>query len=386
MKWLNRINASILLTTLVSPAALAAQTYNVSILLGNGGGAGANSINNRGWVAGQANNADNTISHAALWIGGSAPTDLGTLGSTELNSAVAWPVKNNGGIIVGISDTNQDNPLAPLNNSFSCWPFFAPGEPTGKVCKGFRWGKGLMTALAPFKGGYNSYATAANDHGQVVGWAETGFHDPTCDPNFQTLGFHAALWDTNGVIHDLPPLPGDSVSAATAINDKGHVVGISGECGIAVGGVSAKHAVLWENGVPRNIGDLGGHTWNTPTAINNNGVVVGFSLPADQEGTVNYRAFVWTKETGIKNLDEIPDVTIRSLALGINGNNQIVGRVSIAGVGRRAVIWQSPTASVQKLNDLAPGAPILTIAGDINNDGAIAGYTEGGFAFLAVPQ
>src|SRR5438046_9716081 len=47
------------------------------------------------------------------------------------------------------------------------------------------------------------------------------------------------------------------------------VFGISGDCGIAVGGVSARHAVVWQNGVPIDLGNIGGNAWNTPTAINN---------------------------------------------------------------------------------------------------------------------
>src|SRR5215831_3757518 len=133
-----------------------------------------------------------------------------------------------------------------------------------------------MTPLPTFPGGYSSYATAANNRGQVVGWAENAVHDPSCDPNFQVLQFRAAIWEPDGTMRELPPLPGDSTSAATAINDKGQVVGISGACGIAVGGVSAAHAVIWNNGVPTDIGNLGGHSWNTPTAINNHGTVVGF--------------------------------------------------------------------------------------------------------------
>ena len=379
------IHAAAVLTALALPMDLAAETYDVTTLQGLGGAAGANSINDRGWVAGQANKQGDAVSRAALWVGGPVPIDLGSLGGPDTNSAVAWPVKNSAGVIVGISDTMQDNPLSPLQNSFSCWPFFAPGAPTGKVCKGFRWEKGVMTALPAFPGGYNSYATAVNNRGQIVGWAENGVFDPTCDPDFQTLQFRAVIWGPKGKMQELPPLPGDSTSAAVAINDLGQVVGISGDCGIAVGGVSAKHAVLWENGVPQRIDDLGGHTWNTPTAINNDGVVVGFSLPLDQEGTVNYRAFVWTKEGGINMLDELSG-TIRSQALGINDDNQVVGLVRIAGVGLRAVIWQTPTAPVQKLNDLAPGAPVLIIAGDINNEGKIAGYTGDGVGFLAVPR
>jgi uncharacterized membrane protein len=94
-----------------------------------------------------------------------------------------------------------------------------------------------MTPLPPFAGGYNSYATGANNRGQVVGWAENGVHDSTCNTAFQILQFRAALWEPNGEMRELPPLPGDSTSAATAINDKGQVVGISGACGIAVGGI-----------------------------------------------------------------------------------------------------------------------------------------------------
>jgi probable HAF family extracellular repeat protein len=376
-------SAVALCATLVFPLGRTAQSYNVVVLNGLGGGAGANGINDRGRVVGQANTEGDNVSHAALWLGGSAPIDLGTLGGPDTNSAVAWPVKTNNGLIVGISDTNEDN---PLGEAFSCWPFFAPGAPTGKICKGFRWEEGNMTALPAFPGGYNSYATAANNRGQVVGWAENGVRDPTCNPAFQILQFRAVIWGPKGEMQELPPLPGDSTSAAASINDRGQVVGISGACGVAVGDVSAAHSVIWENGVPRNIGDLGGHTWNTPTAINNNGVVVGFSLPADKEGTRFYRAFVWTKEAGIKMLDQI-EGDVRSGALGINDHGQIVGFSRTAGAVLRAVIWENSNATIKNLNDLAsPGSPYLLIAGDVNNRGQIAGYTGDGLGFLATPS
>ena len=383
MKRVTRCATVSLFLGLVLPVVVAAQTYNVTTLAGLGGDAGANSINNRGQVLGQANQPGNAISHAALWSHGSAtPFDLGTLGGPNINSASAWPVKNDSGLIVGISDTDEDN---PLGEAFSCWPFFAPASPTGKICRGFRWERGQMTALPPFPGGYNSYATAANNRGHIVGWAENGVHDSSCNPSFQVLQFRAVMWDKNGEMHELPPLPGDSTSAATAINDLGQVVGISGACGIAVGDVSAAHAVIWNNGVPSRIDDLGGHAWNTPAAINNEGVVVGFSLPADKDGTRFYRAFVWTKEAGTKMLDQIPG-DVRSAAVGINDDGQIVGFSRSAGAVLRAVIWQDADAPIKNLNDLAaPGSPYLLIAGDINNSGRIAGYTGDGFAFLAIP-
>jgi probable HAF family extracellular repeat protein len=376
-------NAFVLLATLMFPVGLVAQNYNVVTLDGLGGGAGANSINDRSQVAGQANKAGDTVSRAALWQSGSTPIDLGALGGPNANSAVAWPVKSNNGLIVGISDTDVDN---PLGEAFSCWPFFAPGVPTRKICKGFRWEKGVMTALPPFPGGYNSYATAANNRGQIVGWAENGVHDSSCDPAFQILQFRAVIWEPNGEMRELLPLPGDSTSAATAINDKGQVVGISGACGIAVGDVSAAHAVIWNNGVPTRIDDFGGHTWNTPTAINNDGVVVGFSLPADQEGTRFFRAFVWTKEAGTKMLDQI-EGDVRSSATGINDDGKIVGFSRTAGAVLRAVIWENANAEIKNLNDLtSPGSPYLLIAGDINNAGRIVGNTGDGLGFLAIPS
>jgi probable HAF family extracellular repeat protein len=372
-----------LMATLMFPFGLVAQTYNVVTLDGLGGAAGANSINDRAQVVGQANKVGDNVSRAALWTGGPTPIDLGSLGGPNTNSASAWPVKSNNGLIVGISDTNEDN---PLGEAFSCWPFFAPGVPTGKICKGFRWEKGVMTALPPFAGGYNSYATAANNRGQIVGWAENGVHDPTCNTDFQILQFRAVMWGPKGEMTELPPLPGDSTSAATAINDKGQVVGISGACGIAVGDVSAAHAVIWENGIPTRIDDFGGHTWNTPTAINNDGVVVGFSLPADQEGTRFFRAFVWTKEAGTKMLDQI-EGDVRSSATGINDEGQIVGFSRTAGAVLRAVIWENANATIKNLNDhSAAGSPYLLIAGDINNAGRIIGNTGDGRGFLAIPS
>ena len=383
-KELTKRVAAALFLAMFFPVALRAQTYQVRTLNGLGGGAGGNSINNRGQVLGVANNETNTVSHAALWTAGSVtPLDLGSFGGANTNSATAFPVKNNRGLIVGISDTSENN---PLGEAFSCWPFYASGIPTRKICKGFRWEQGVMTPLPPFAGGYNSYATGANNRGQVVGWAENGVHDSSCNTAFQILQFRAALWEPNGEMRELPPLPGDSTSAATAINDKGQVVGISGACGVAVGDVSAAHAVIWENGVPTRIPDFGGHAWNTPTAINNDGVVVGFSLPAAADGTRFFRAFVWTKEAGTKMLDQIPG-DVRSAAFGINEDGTIVGFSRTPGALLRAVIWSNADAPIKNMNDIAEtGSPYLLIAGDVNASGEIAGFTGDGLAFHATPD
>src|SRR5260370_9974470 len=238
-KILTCMTAMTLFVALAVPIRLAAQTnYSVVELAGLGGtSGGANGINDRGWITGANNLPGDLTSMATLWVNGSA-IPLGTL-SGGPNSAVAWPVKSNNGVIVGISELPDADPTREF---FSCWPFFAAATPSGLKCKGFRWQNGQMTALEPFPGGFSSYATGVNNQGQVVGWAENGVHDPTCNTSFQILQFRAVIWQPNGTMQELPPLPGDSTSAATAINDLGQVVGISGDCGVAVGSVSARHA------------------------------------------------------------------------------------------------------------------------------------------------
>ena len=356
----------------IAPIQVASQsgqvTYQIVPLPTLGGvSAAGDGINNRGWITGTADQTGDNVSHAALWVG-TQRTDLGALGGQTFNSAIAWPIKANNGVIVGISDTNQDQ--IP-NDNFSCWPFYASGSPTGKVCNGFRWANGVMTALPPFPGGLNSYATAVNNRGEIVGWAENGVVDPTCNNALQTLQFRAAMWEPDGTMKELPPLPGDATSAATAINDLGQVVGISGPCGIAVGSVSALHSVIWQNGVPMRIPDLGGHAWNTPTAINNAGTVVGFSLPAGQDGTRNFEAFLWTQAGGLVRLGKLPG-DIRAEALGVNENNQVVGLSRGGPHIFRAFLWQN--GIMTDINSMTvPGSQFLLFANDINDSGEITG-------------
>jgi probable HAF family extracellular repeat protein len=227
-----------------------------------------------------------------------------------------------------------------------------------------------MTALPPFPGGFSSYATGVNNKDQVVGWAENGVHDPTCDPSSQILQFRAVIWQPDGSMEELPPLPGDSTSAATGINDHGQVVGISGDCGIAVGSVSAKHAVLWENGAAIDLGNIGGDAWNTPTAINNHGVIVGFANTAP--GTARtFEGFIWTRADGMKSLGKLPG-DLRSEALGINEKGQVVGLSRGGPFLFRAFLWQN--GKLTDLNTLAvSGSPFLLFAGDIDQQGQIVG-------------
>ena len=361
--------------------------YNVSSLDSLGGTVSrGNSINNRGWVAGYSNLPGNTSRHAALWRNGATGSveDLGTLGGP--NSNVTWNVKNDRGIIVGIAQTATPEPLGEWWSSFAFYP--GPNN-IGFINLGFVWEKGQMRAL-PTLGGNNGFATGANNRGEVVGWAENTCHDPLCVPP-QVLQFRPVIYGPGeNQIRELPLIAGDSSGAATAINDRGQAVGISGICDQAVGRHTAIHAVIWRNGGVTDIGNLGANFWNTPTAINERGVVAGFAGdPAFPEGDLLH-AFIWTESGGIQALPELPG-HVYSEASGVNADGTAVGiSCDPDFVDCRAVRWDDGV--VTDLNELKQGdfAPRLENARDINNAGEITGraidpVTGVRTAFLAVP-
>lgn len=374
----------VLIGALTVPLRSAAQDRYRIVTFGTLGGtsSAANSINNRGWVMGAASLPGNTTEHATVWIRGQM-IDLGTLGGP--NSAVAWTaVNHNNGAIAGISDTSIVDPLGEI---WSCAGAFFPSS-SGHTCQGFVWQDGVMRAL-PTLGGSNGVAAGDNELGQIAGWAETTTPDPTCIPP-QVLQFLPVVYGPGQEqIRQLPPLSGDPDGAATAINDLGQVVGISGTCGTAVGGSTAAHAVLWENGIPINIGNLGGVAWNTPTAINNQGVIIGFSdLPGDSAANPNYHAFIWTKSGGITDIGTLPGDSY-SIAWGINEEGQVVGQSINSSGSSRAFLWQN--GIMTDLNTLVAQGPLsLVYANDINYSGEIVGgaynsTTGDSPAFLAVP-
>jgi len=373
-------------------AALAASSYEVVKIPASLGGTQSRgmAINASGLVAGWSSFSGGNR-HAALWRDGEI-SDLGTLGGPS--STVPWPGLNDAGLVVGISHTDRPD---PLHEDWSCdLGGFLP-ETTDLICSGFVWENGVMREL-PTLGGHHSFAAGVNNRGEIVGWAETDVHDSTCT-DAQVLGFRAVVWEpkhgASGRIktRELPPLPGDSASAATAINDEGVAVGISGDCDQAVGRFSARHAVLWgKNGKPVELPNLGGTTWHTPMDINAAGDVAGFSNPAgpgDPEGDFIAQAFFWPN--GASSVTPIGTLNGDALseAFAVNASRQVVG-VSFGGAaGSRAFLWQD--GSLSNLNDLVDIAPdVLLSAQDINDTGVITGRVRDGVTgevlmFVATP-
>jgi probable HAF family extracellular repeat protein len=391
----------VLFAALVFPSQLPAQDkhdrYRV-FNLGNLSGTASegNTINNIGWAIGAADQSGNITEHATVWIYG-LRFDLGTLGGP--NSDVQWPNKNNHGQIAGFSETAA---LDPYNESWSCTAFTPTAIPTGHVCTGFVWQFGVMNPL-PTLGGNNGFASGENNLGQIVGWAETQVHDSSCVLP-QVLQFLPVLYGPG--LDQITALPTyvqngvpDPDGAATAINDNGQIVGISGTCDVAVGAFTAMHALLWENGNVINLGNLGGQGWNTPMAINHRGdTIVGFSdLPGDVVGGVlspNFHAFVWTEKTGkMTDIGVLPGDSL-SEALDVNDQGQVVG-VSLPSF--HAFIYEN--GKMFDLNSFVPksSALLLIAANGINEKGEITGQacviSDGACplganipAFLAIPD
>jgi probable HAF family extracellular repeat protein len=361
-------------------------SYELTILPNPLGGnlAQGTSINSRKQVAGFAVLSGNTTMHAMVWAKGHAPQDLGTLGGP--NSAIAWPNRNDRDQFAGIAETSVQN---PLGEDWSCaLAVFNIAAPTGDICLGFRYQNGVMTAL-PTLGGYDGFATGINNHGQIVGWAENSTRDPTCVAP-QVLQFEAVIWGPeDNEFEQLPPYGTDPDGAATAINSRGQVVGISGQCGIAVGGASAEHMLLWYKNTVMSLPTLGGQYWNTPMDISDNGDVTGFSdHPGDSVSSPNFTTFLWISSTGqTQDLGTLGTDNV-SEGLGINDSDQVVGVSYPSGHG---FIWQN--GLMTDLNSLMPpnSGYTITDAQDINNAGDITGEAQDNstgvtYAFIATPR
>lgn len=329
-------------------------------------------IDDNGHVGGSSDLSGDVITRAVLWCGRTVK-DLGTLGGA--NSTVAF-AGHNDHFVVGVAETSSTN---RLGESWSCSAFFV-GPATHHTCLGFVWSHNHMRAL-PTLGGPDGFAAGANRPGQVVGWAENRRHDSTCSGD-QVDQFRAVRWAAGTYAPTaLRPLRADSTSAAVAINDLDQVVGISGACGTAIGGVSARHAVMWEaDGTVHNLGRIGQPIWNTPVAVSNRGEVVGFdNVPGGATPTSFHpHAFKWTAHAGMTDLGTLPGDTL-SEGLGVNDEGQIVGEsCQDQFVDCRAVIWVH--GRIHDLNALVmPGSATLVAANDINDAGQITGHlTEPG--------
>ncbi len=208
-------------------------------------------MNDRGRVVGNAfpSTAAGTTSQAFRWRRGYAPVALGTLGGPSGSEAAEI---NEAGSVLGDSTTPQNDQRM------------------------FLWRHGKMIDLGTLGGrhtrlgfGVVGRSDRLNEHDQVAGTSETSTGD-----------LHAFRW-SRGRMRDLGTL-GGATSYAYGINNRGQVVGMSQR---PTGELSA---FLWQHGTMTDIGALTDSTFSLASAINDRGQILGFRFKDFQ-----FRAVLW---------------------------------------------------------------------------------------------
>jgi probable HAF family extracellular repeat protein len=337
-------------------------------------------VANQGLVGGSSTFPDNTL-HAVVWYAGEQ-VDISTPGLKGINSQAIGI--NQSGQIVGETGTQTIDPTGEDFCGFAALGLTAAGQ----TCVPFVWEYGVMTPLPT--SGNNGVANKINKRGEVAGMEEAGTADPNC-PAPQKFEFKPVVW-INGQSHQLPTYSGDRDGMAIAINDKGQVVGTSGDC-VAFNPISQTylqplHAMLWEDGIPIDLGNLGGTGHGDgieAVNINNLGQVIGNS---DLKGDANFHGFLWSLEKGMSDIGTLPG-DVNSLPVGINDAGVVVGGSLDADFNPRAFYLQNGVMT--DLNTLIPAeSKLYLIFGcSINASGEITGLSvdAGGnlHAYLATP-
>jgi probable HAF family extracellular repeat protein len=343
----------------------------------DGGTAGARMISDQGIVAGQGDTStadplcyfdDCFYPNTFQWQNGTL-TDLGVLPGAQYSSP-NWMSGN--GLVAGISETGQDDPLLGLPNAH-----------------GVLWQDGQITDVGTLQGGYESFAWGVNNHGQVVGFSTDGTPDPYSYFYYQIGQFsggtqsRAFLWDEQNGMQDLGTLGGPDAWAAF-VNEQGQVAGISltsftanpDNGATCAANVPPQDPFVWEKSTGIvDIGSFGG-SCGAPQAMNNRGQVVGGSYLA---GNTVVHAFQWDKRGHPRMKDLGTLGGDNSVALWVNDSGDVVGYADIpnppgcsgAGCVHHAVLWRNGAAT-----DLGTiGTDPCSRAISVNAGGQIVGFT-----------
>lgn len=352
------------------------KTYDLGALA-KGVSSAAFGVNELGVVFGQAQNGKVDAAtgfpeaHPVVWVNRRI-SDLGTLGGTQ-GAAGAMNLVGQavGSALTTKADPYADAPMAacpwlPNNGTdagylpFSVNSFFAPASTETHAT--YWWGSARIDMGT--LGGPDSHAYAINVFGDAVGWSYTSY---TAN-EFGHPDVHPFIWNARARrMRDLGSL-GGSCGMATAINNRGQVVG-----GSNLPDDSTVHAFLWtpKDGM-RDIGTLPGGSYSHAGFINDAGEIAGFSTAGpDANGHVKRRAFLWSNGV-MRDLGTIDGES--SDAAGLNNLGQVVGGTFVPG-GRDIRGWVAARGGqAVDLNTLIPANSgyFIVTAMDINDAGEIA--------------
>lgn len=318
--------------------------------------------------------------------------DVGTLGGSE---AFAYAI-NDRGDVVGLSRTRGDaaehsfmyrsgplTDLAPLNSG-SFLTYGPSGlNNRGQVASGIVHNGTYVPALYDSRSGrisllgtlgssasevFNGVATAVNDFGHATGYSMV-----------DAVVRHAFLW-RDGRMTDIGSLGGYSV--AMGINNRDVIVGFSSDTPFGY-----SHAITYHDGVMEVINPFGNPTnESVATAVNDRGEIVGYGSTPDGSA---FHAFLSVAHT-ITDLGTLPG-GFNSIAYGINDHGDIVGiadapftttctdyqtgqQVPCVEYHQHAFVYQRGV--MLDLNQLIPAGSgwELEWASGVNTHGQIVGY------------
>jgi len=298
-------------------------------------------VNQRGNVTGVALRADGA-ERAFVWTPGRGMRDLGTLGGKG-STAVAI---NDHGEVVGDADTSTRGRRAFRWSARSgmrevvgtSWPEATAVDVNnrGEVLGQYRSAASILRAFvwSPAAGArdigdlgarYVTVPADINDRSQVVGfsWVTGGG------------SHHAFRWSPKSGMRDLGTGQRSSVpctfSQATAINDRGQVVGAR----VDNDGQNFCRGVIWSRSA------RGTDLRFDPMALSDRGVVVGstatsFGDPSDEPGLPSDHAFCRSGWTG-RTID-----LGQGSAVAVNRRGTVAGSAPVIGGPAHAAVWTCP--------------------------------------------
>ncbi|MBT2212372.1 hypothetical protein [Actinomadura sp. NEAU-AAG7] len=217
------------------------------------------------------------------------------------------------------------------------------------------WTERTIVSLDLLPGGTTSRATAVNDRGVIVGYGDTASGEN-----------HAVRWSPDGRVTELGALPGSTLSYAYGINDHGDTVGYADT-------PAGERAVRWApDGTITDLGTLPGGFNARAYGINDEGSVVG-EVPIRSK---TFHAVKWRPDGTVIDIGTKSSRSSTSPS-AINNHDVAVGRTYSPGGGhyQEAVTWPAGADTFIMLPLLPDGGPRSTAMG-VNEKGLIVGYAE----------